>query len=204
MDELWIETDYGRLYARAAGEPAAPLVLAVHGLSQRNGWHSWEPLMRPLAEGGYYVVSLDMPGWGRSSATGFDAMDLLQGAAVLLAVTAHLGRHRARALMGKSWGGALALTAALDAPDSVEKLILTAPAFLAFNRLAALRHPVLLAWANDDPAIPVTVADQYAAVPDLQRIIYETGGHSAAPNNAGDFAPRAIAFLDRSAVEKHS
>lgn len=202
MDELTVETAYGRLYARAAGDPASPLVLAVHGLSRRNGWHSWEPLMLPIAAGGYRVVSLDMPGWGRSTVTTFDPMDLVQGAGVLAAVMDQLGYPKARAVMGKSWGGAVALTLALEQPERVEKLILTAPAFLSFERLATLRPPVLLAWAEDDTTIPVAMAGRYAVVPDLELITYETGGHSAAPNNAGDFASRAIAFLDRPSVEK--
>jgi hypothetical protein len=28
-------------------EGAGPLVLGLHGWSQRNGWHTWEPLIAP-------------------------------------------------------------------------------------------------------------------------------------------------------------
>jgi pimeloyl-ACP methyl ester carboxylesterase len=201
MNDVWIDTAYGRVYGRAAGHKGDPLVLAVHGLSRRNGWHTWEPLLGPLADGGYYVVSLDMPGWGRSTATAFDLMNTADGTGVLAAVMATLGYERARAIMGKSWGGALAVALALEQPERVARLILTAPAFMQFDRLPDVAQPVLLVWAEDDPTIPVATADRYAALPDVTRVIYKTGGHSAAMKNAGDFAPRALAFLDKPTLE---
>lgn len=202
MAELYLETPLGKIYAQTEGPESAPLVLAVHGFSQRNGRHSWEPLMRPLAGAGYYVVSVDMPGWGRSTATSFDPLDPAQGVAVLAAIVTGLGREQATAVMGKSWGGALALALALAQPERVAKLILTAPAFMDFDRLPALWQPVLLAWAQDDRTIPVGMASRYeVAVPNLELVIYETGGHSAAANNSGDFAPRAVAFLNQPNLE---
>jgi pimeloyl-ACP methyl ester carboxylesterase len=201
MNDVWIDTSYGRMYGRAAGRAGDPLVLAVHGLSRRNGWQTWEPLLRPLADGGYYAVSLDMPGWGRSTATAFDPMNTADGAGVLAAAVAKLGYEQAHAIMGKSWGGALALTLALEQRRRVAKLILTAPAFMQFDRLPDVQQPILLVWAEDDPTIPVATADRYAALPDVTQVIYKTGGHSAAPKNAGDFAPRALAFLDKQSLE---
>jgi len=54
----------------------------------------------------------------------------------------------------------------------------------------------LLAWAEDDPVIPFSYAARLAAaIPNCQLEIYPTGGHSAAPKNAADFAPKAIKFL---------
>jgi pimeloyl-ACP methyl ester carboxylesterase len=78
----------------------------------------------------------------------------------------------------------------------VDRLILTAPAFRQFERLRSLEQPVLMAWAEDDEVIPVRYMAEYEArVPDLTVVRYEYGGHSAAPKNAADFAPRAISFL---------
>ena len=80
---------------------------------------------------------------------------------------------------------------------------MTAPAFMDFGRLAGLSQPVLLAWAVDDPTIPIGTASGYqSTVPALELVTYDTGGHSAAPKNPGDFAPRAIAFLNKPTVEK--
>lgn len=198
MIERFIDTTFGRVFAQTEGDEAASLVLAVHGFSQRNGWHTWQPLMRPLADAGYYVVSVDMPGWGRSTAVAFDPLSPDDGVAVMAELVAGLGREQAAAIMGKSWGGAVAIELALQKPELVQTLILTAPGFGEVDHLGALAQPVLLAWAKDDPTIPYRLAASYeTAVPDLELVTYDTGGHSAAPNNAEDFAPRAIAFLHR-------
>lgn len=195
MEILTLETPYGRVSARGAGSPNAELVLGLHGWSQRNGWHSWEPLMQPLADAGYYVVSVDLPGWGNSPAP-LAGLDQTAALAVIQGILNALSPERPAVLMGKSWGGGLALETALATPGRVSKLILTAPAFSGFDRLRHLRQPVLLVWAEDDPVIPIDVSHQYrATVPDLRLVVYPTGGHSAAPKNAAAFAPTAIDFL---------
>lgn len=193
MEEIWIDTPSGKVYGMTAGD--GPLVLGLHGWSQRNAWHTWEPLIEPLASGGFRVVSVDMPGWGKSPAIGDSRLSPEQAVEVVLALLDALGAETA-ALMGKSWGGGVALQTALDHPQRVTKLMLTAPAYRDFGRLEQLRQPVLLAWAKDDSVIPIGHAREYIErVPDIRLERYERGGHSAAPENADDFAPKAIAFL---------
>lgn len=193
MDEIWIESELGKVYGRTAG--SGPLVLGLHGWSQRNGWHTWESLMEPLAEAGFRVVSVDMPGWGQSPPPPSGKLTTEAAAAVVVALLDAL-EAEAATLMGKSWGGGVALQVALSEPERVDKLILTAPAFRDFERLRQLEAPVLLAWAEDDNVIPVRYAQAYVErVPDLRLERYETGGHSAAQKNAEDFAPKAIEFL---------
>lgn len=203
MENLFLETEFGNVFAKSAGERGKLLVLGIHGWSQRNGWHTWKPLMAPLAEAGFWVVSVDMPGWGQSVPA---SPEPLRGERAVTAVLAILdvlkeksesgGAHEAAVLMGKSWGGGVAISLALDHPQHVSKLILTAPAFRKFDRLRHLSQPVLLAWAEDDPVIPYKYARRFtAAVPHIRLQTYATGGHSAAPKNATHFAPQAIEFL---------
>lgn len=196
MDDIWIETPQAKVYGKSAGERGRPLVLGIHGYSQRNGWHTWEPLMRPLADAGFWVVSVDMPGWGQSAPASDDPVqtivEILDGWQVDAAV-----------LMGKSWGGGIALEVALQYPQRVDKLILTAPARQNLEPLRKLRQPVLLAWAEDDPVIPYATAQKYMErIPNIQLESYATGSHSAAQNNVADFAPKAVVFLMRYAGDR--
>ena len=196
MDDIFITTAFGTVYAKTLGDPDRPVVLGIHGWSKRNGWHTWEQLMAPLAEAGYQVVCVDMPGWGQSTTT--VSGPLVGETAVLatLSILDGLDINKAAAIMGKSWGGGVALELALDYPERVGKLLLTAPAFQQFSLLSEIKQPVLLAWAADDPIIPIQTADEYMrGLPHCRLIEYKTGGHSAAPNNADDFAPQAIEFL---------
>jgi len=193
MEDLFIETQFGTVFGKSAGRQGDPLVLGIHGYSQRNGWQTWQPMMAPLAEAGYWVVSLDMPGWGQSVAQ--RPLDNDDYVAVIIAI---LDKSEAETavLLGKSWGGGIALEAALQYPARISHLILTAPARRNLDPLAELSQPVLLAWAEDDQVIPYKYAAAYTEkIPDIQLETYPTGGHSAAPTNVGDFAPKAIKFL---------
>jgi pimeloyl-ACP methyl ester carboxylesterase len=195
VDEIWVETGYGKIHGMSAGE--GPLVLALHGWSQRNGWHTWQPLLAPLAEADFHAVSVDLPGWGESPGPATREITLELAVAVVVELLDALDAETAT-LMGKSWGGGIALQTALDHPERVEKLILTAPAFRRLDRLGEILQPVLLAWAEDDTVIPIGFARDYVTkVQTIELVTYEQGGHSAAPKNADDFATRAIAFLQQ-------
>lgn len=151
--------------------------------------------MAPLAEAGYRVISVDMPGWGQSDAWGGGPLNEADAQAAVLAVLDGAGALQAT-LMGKSWGGGIAIATALAHPNRISRLVLTAPAYREPGRLVELRQPVLLAWAKDDPVIPYQVAALFIeTTPNAELVTYLTGGHSAAPNNAEDFAARMIAFL---------
>ncbi len=197
MDDVFLKLDLTTVYGKLAGDPANPLILGIHGWSQRNGWHTWEPVMEPLADAGYCVVSLDMPGWGNSQALDNLPLAGSRAVSVVIDILDSLQKESA-VLMGKSWGGGVAINTAVAYPDRVTKLLLTAPALRELDKLAMLGQPVLLTWAEDDPVIPITVATKYIdAVPKLDYYSYQTGGHSAAQKNADDFIPRAINFLER-------
>ena len=195
MEEIFIDTEIATIFAKSAGTQENPLVLGVHGYSQRNGWHTWEPLMRPLAQVGFWVVSVDMPGWGRTVLKQLEKN--VSPETAVLQMLDSLDVDQA-ILMGKSWGGGVVLEVALNHPQRVTKLILTAPAWQNVDPLRNLQQPVLLAWAKDDPVIPYEQAAHYTEqLPNVQLETYESGGHSAAQKNIADFAPKAIEFLRR-------
>lgn len=195
MKSIFIDTEFANIHAKSVGDQQNPLLLGIHGWSKRNGWHTWEPLLQPLAEAGFWLVSVDMPGWGQSVPKKPEAMMNGRAVTVIVQLLDGLGVDTA-VIMGKSWGGGVALETALQYPDRVSKLILTAPARQNLEPLRELKQPVLLAWAKDDPVIPYDVAQRYVEhIPMIQLESYETGGHSAAPKNAADFAPKAVEFL---------
>jgi pimeloyl-ACP methyl ester carboxylesterase len=100
-------------------------------------------------------------------------------------------------LMGKSWGGGVAVKTAVSYPERISKLVLTAPALRNFDQLSQISQQVLLTWAEDDPVIPVTMSSEFTRrVKDIEYISYPTGGHSAAMKNAEDFAPHLVDFLN--------
>lgn len=200
MDEITIQTPQGNIFGMITGPEDGPVIVGVHGWSQRNGWHSWAPLIEPLGAAGYRTIAVDMPGWGKSpkweNASG---KSVVAGKSAVVAMLDSLGVETAYALMGKSWGGGVSLDFALTHPTRVKKLILTAPAFRGdlADLTQRLTMPVLLAWAKNDPAIPFEMGEVLAAaISECQFESYEEGEHEAAQHNANDFAPKAIEFLN--------
>ena len=195
MEEVRFSTDKGSIFGMASGVIGAPVIMGIHGWSQRNGWHTWQRLMEPLAGGGYRVICVDMPGWGQSDPWRDEVLS--DDEAVMAVLTVLDAEHSRQAvLMGKSWGGGIAIKTALEYPDRTNQLILTAPAYREPDKLGGLQQPTLLAWAIDDPVIPVKYAEYFVQkAPGVELVTYPTGGHSAGHNNAEDFSERILEFL---------
>jgi pimeloyl-ACP methyl ester carboxylesterase len=90
-----------RLYSVERGE--GPLVLLCHGFPEF--WYSWRHQIGPLADGGFRVVALDLPGYGRSDKpdVSYDVRWLTE---CLSGAIEGLGHERA-VLAGHDWGGLL-------------------------------------------------------------------------------------------------
>lgn len=105
-------------------EGRGPALLMIHGLSGcgRNLTHSLAPALRER----FRVITLDRPGSGYSTRARGAAADLSAQAA-LVAKFIHTLDLRQPLVLGHSLGGAVALSLALDHPQSVSGLILVAP-----------------------------------------------------------------------------
>lgn len=135
----------GRLHYRAAGE-GPPRVVFLHGLLATS--FCWRRSLRALAADGWAGAALDLPGIGGSAALGGEAN--LPRVAAAVAAFIDLIRDFTRdslapaaaprdgvAVVGSSWGGAVALQLAADRPDLIARLALAAPVspFFRANRM---------------------------------------------------------------------
>ncbi|SEG12970.1 Alpha/beta hydrolase family protein [Thermomonospora echinospora] len=106
-------------------EPAgdAPVVVFVHGLAIDNLTSFLYTLAGPLARAGAHCVLYDLRGHGLSErpATGYTAAD---GVADLFGVLDALGHRRPVHLVANSFGGVIALNAALARPGRVAGLVM--------------------------------------------------------------------------------
>lgn len=99
------------------------VLLLIHGLgSNAKGWLKNIPALAAKQR----VIAVDLPGYGRSDKGYYDySMEFY--AQVLAEFLAELNVGKA-VFIGHSMGGQIALTTALDYPESVEKLVLISPA----------------------------------------------------------------------------
>jgi pimeloyl-ACP methyl ester carboxylesterase len=110
-----------RVHYQEAGEPSAPAVVLVHGFASSN-W-VWSEVLVPLAEEGFRVVAPDLVGFGFSGKPRDGEYTFEAQARTLTGLMDALGIGRAT-LVGSSYGGGVALVAALDSPERIERLVL--------------------------------------------------------------------------------
>lgn len=134
--ERFVDAAGVRMFVREEGG-GSPVFL-LHGFPQTG--HCWRDVTSRLAKR-YRVVVPDLPGFGLSARPpSFSATAV---AKILVALAEAVGAPRA-AWVGHDWGGSFSLALALEAPESVHKLVVTnAPFrkidfkrgfhFLAFN-----------------------------------------------------------------------
>jgi pimeloyl-ACP methyl ester carboxylesterase len=128
-----------------AGGPGVPL-LFVHGLSSYAAY--WEYQLPHYAER-YRVIAVDLPGYGASDRP--DApytppwfADVLVGFMDTLDLPS-------ATVVGHSMGGQIALTLALDHPERVDRLVLSAPA--GFERFSDGEARLIEAYWTEDRAL---------------------------------------------------
>jgi pimeloyl-ACP methyl ester carboxylesterase len=104
-----------------AGTPGRPLVLLLHGFP--NLGYSWRKVMPALAAAGYYAVSPDLRGYGRTTGwdNSFDA-DFIQFLPLnqvrdQIALVHALGYHTVAMVVGHDTGAGIAVNSALIRPD---------------------------------------------------------------------------------------
>jgi len=98
-----------------------PVVLLHAGIADRG---MWAEHLQPLADAGFRAIAVDLPGFGDAPVTPGEQAPWND----VLATMNELGLERA-ALVGNSFGAAVALRVAAVAPDRVEALVLaSAPA----------------------------------------------------------------------------
>jgi pimeloyl-ACP methyl ester carboxylesterase len=96
---------------------SGPAVILLHaGIADRT---MWSEHLEGLADAGYRAVAVDLPGFGEAPVTPGEQAPW----ADVLSTMDELSIERA-ALVGNSFGGAVALRAALVAPDRVSTLML--------------------------------------------------------------------------------
>lgn len=125
-----------RVHYQEFGDPNGPVLLLIHGFTAST--YVWKTVAPLLGDQGFRVIAVDLLGFGYSEKPiAFDYTINAQ-ARFISRFMNRLGLGRAT-LVGSSYGGAVALTVALDYPERVEKLVLVD----AVINDEAKEHPVL-------------------------------------------------------------
>jgi len=159
MDKM-IETRHGPIHARVEGE--GPAVVLAHGSHPENSWRVWENNLAALSEAGFRAYALDLIGYAESGGERVDQQ--LQAEAILDLLEAE-GLAPAT-LGGVSWGGMVALEAALANPEAAARLVLVDSAGVGFfseEQMESIGCPTLVVWGEDDTVLPLSNAAWFGA-----------------------------------------
>lgn len=116
-------TSYGLVHVSYWGDPNGKPVVMTHGMAAWGGL--WKLTAEALAARGYRVIALDQAPFGFSDSANPDFSRSAEAKRLLEAIQS-LGVEKPL-LVGHSYGGGVALEAALVAPDMFEGLVLVCP-----------------------------------------------------------------------------
>lgn len=146
------------------GDPTRPTLVLVHGFTGSK--ENWLPLLRVLGHR-YRVIVPDLPGWGASERRTDADYGYRAQAERLVAFIARLAAAPV-VLVGHSMGGGIAVLAAEQAPQRIERLVLMDAAGVRFADnafgLAVLagEHPFAV---SDAPSLRRVMALVFARPP---------------------------------------
>src|SRR3990167_7047611 len=104
--------------------PAQPTVVLIHGVL--NDHSVWAMQSRYLANHGWNVLAVDLPGHCRSAG---EAPSSVEEAADFIAALLDAAGVQKAALVGHSWGSLIALEAASRLKDRITHMVLVGTAF---------------------------------------------------------------------------
>ena len=119
--EFELQLPSGRLHAQRFGSPDAPLVLCPPGLSANM--KEYDFVAERIAGGGLQVVALDLRGRGKSDVTPAGSYGWPSHARDLFAAADALEAGRF-SILGHSMGGLVAMAAAEQNPERLERVVL--------------------------------------------------------------------------------
>ncbi|MDT8345403.1 MAG: alpha/beta fold hydrolase [Thermohalobaculum sp.] len=145
----FVEVEGLRIHAWEAGPPDTVPVVLVHGAS--GNLRDWTFAIAHRLAAERRVIAFDRPGFGHSERPArADASDPAVQAAILRAAAAQMGAERP-VVVGHSWGAALALAWALDAPDRTAGVVSVSGVTMPYSGLArvfeALGISGAITWA---------------------------------------------------------
>jgi pimeloyl-ACP methyl ester carboxylesterase len=155
----------------------------------------WVAVADPLSKHGYAVAIVHFHSNPRTSpASGISPQDVAN--IINEAILGKLFHAQKAVILGKSWGGYMAMAYATSHPDKVIKLALQAPASCTKERIAYLHQAhvrTFLAWAKDDPSVGYATHGMFQEEFGAELTFYsaEKGGHRV----IAEYAEPILQFL---------
>ncbi len=174
-----------------AGRPGSPEVLLLHGA--RFSSETWREIgtLDRLAEAGYHVVALDLPGFGQSETSPIENENFLSEAMTSLGLESAV-------IVSPSMSGQFTFPLLIWDRDKVAGFVPVAPTGMDayLEALRKIRVPTLVVWGEHDDIIPMSRSDELVAVlKGSERVFLKGARHPCYLDAPDAFHAELLAFL---------
>lgn len=175
-----------RLHVASTGDPAAPLVVCLHGFPEY--WAAWKEVMERLSDS-FHLVAPDQRGFNLSDKpAGAHAYQTRNMVADLAALAERLSPEKPFVLAGHDWGASVAYAYAFAFPERLSHLVIVnGPHPVSFQR-AILEDPAQRRASQYFHKLRAPGAAARMAENDFARTFRMFRGFSATPWLTGDEA----------------
>jgi LmbE family N-acetylglucosaminyl deacetylase/alpha-beta hydrolase superfamily lysophospholipase len=187
----WIEVEGGRVHYLIEGDEKGRPVVLLHGA--RFQAETWKQIgtMKALAQAGYKVIAVDLPGYGKSAPSQGSPRTWLRGLLDLLKVERPV-------VVSPSMSGRFSLPLVTEEPQRVSGFVAVAPVSIPdyTDQLDRITAPVLAIWGEHDEVIPQDQADLLVgSVKRGRKAIISGAGHAVYMIAPAAFHKELLRFL---------
>ena len=176
----------------SAGNPDNTTVVLLHGMKfQAATWQELGTLER-IAEEGFHVIAMDMPGFGLSPTCSAEQNKMLES------FLQEIGQQKI-ILIGPSMGGKIALEFTINHPERITALVLVGSVGVEenSNNLSSIDVPTLMIWGSEDQISPLTNCEiLLSSISGSKKIIIEGAPHPCYLDNPDTWHTELMNFLN--------
>lgn len=200
IESRWTEVDGAKVHYFQAGPQHGRPVILLHGANFRSDTWRRTRTIKELARAGFWVLAVDLPGYGRSDRSQVKPDDWL--GKLLDAVVIEEA-----AIVSPSMSGRFALPLLAGRPERVWAFVAVAPVAIPRHQddLAGITVPTLAIWGERDHVVPQAHADMLVEqLPNARKVIIPNGSHAWYSDDPATFNAELVKFLKESMAEPAS